>query len=68
MIGIDTNRTFDTVTPLTSASVSPSAAKSTNGKISNAWQWNLTMDQELHRNTTLEPVIGNTSLHPHVTV
>ncbi|MGC2160447.1 MAG: carboxypeptidase regulatory-like domain-containing protein [Silvibacterium sp.] len=64
VLGIDTNRTFDTVTPLTTASISPSAAKTTNGKISNSWQWNLTVDQELHRNTTLElSYVGNTGQH-----
>jgi hypothetical protein len=64
VLGIQTNRTFDTVTPLTTASVSPSAAKTTNGKISNSWQWNLTVDQELRRNTTLElSYVGNTGQH-----
>jgi hypothetical protein len=64
VLGIDTNRSFDTPAPLTSASVSPSANKTTGGFIPNSWQWNVTVDQELHRNTTLElGYVGNTGEH-----
>jgi hypothetical protein len=63
-LGISTNRTLDTVTPLTSATVSPTANKWTNGWIPNSWQWNLTVDQELARNTTLEiGYVGNVGEH-----
>jgi len=64
VLGISTNRTFDTVTPLTSASVSPTANKVTNGHIPNAWQWNVSVEQELARNTTLQiGYVGNTGVH-----
>jgi len=64
VINTTTNRSFDTPTPITSATVSPSAAKTTNGKISNSWQWNLSVEQELHRNTTLQlGYVGNTGEH-----
>jgi hypothetical protein len=64
VLGINTNRSLDTVTPLTSASVSPSANKDTGGFIPNSWQWNLTVEQELARNTTLEVgYVGNTGEH-----
>jgi hypothetical protein len=63
-LNISTNRPLDTVTPLTSASVSPHQNKVTNGWIPNSWQWNLTLDQELARNTVLEvSYVGNTGEH-----
>jgi hypothetical protein len=64
VLGINTNRSLDTVTPLTSASVSPSANKTTGGFIPNAWQWNLSVEQEVARNTTLQVgYVGNTGVH-----
>ncbi|MFZ0662520.1 MAG: carboxypeptidase regulatory-like domain-containing protein [Acidobacteriaceae bacterium] len=64
VLGITTNRPLDAPTPLTSAAVSPSASKVTNGMVPNSWQWNLTVDQELARNTTLElSYVGNTGVH-----
>jgi len=65
VIGIATNRSFDTPTPISSASVSPSAAKDTDGgKVSNSWQWNLTVEQELRRNVIMQVgYVGNTAEH-----
>jgi len=64
VLGISTNRSLDTVTPLTSASVSPSANKDTGGFIPNAWQWNVSVEQEVARNTTLQVgYVGNTGVH-----
>lgn len=65
VLGINANRSFDTVPSLNGgASVSPNAAKNTDGHIPNSWQWNLTVDQELARNTTLElGYVGNTGGH-----
>ena len=64
VLGINTNRSLDTVAPLTSASVSPSANKDTGGHIPNAWQWNLSIEQEVARNTTLQiGYVGNTGVH-----
>jgi hypothetical protein len=64
VLGINTNRSLDTVTPLTSASVSPSANKTTGGFIPNAWQWNVSVEQQVARNTTLQiGYVGNTGVH-----
>jgi len=64
VIGINTNRSIDTPTPLTNPSVSPSFGKDPRGVVPNAWQWNITVEQELARNTTLEMgYVGNTGLH-----
>ncbi|MGA7856326.1 MAG: carboxypeptidase regulatory-like domain-containing protein [Terracidiphilus sp.] len=64
VLGINTNRSMDTVAPLTSASVSPSANKDTGGFIPNAWQWNVSIEQSVARNTTLEVgYVGNTGEH-----
>jgi Carboxypeptidase regulatory-like domain len=64
VLGINTNRSLDAVTPLTSASVSPSANKTTGGFIPNSWQWNVSMEQEVARNTTLQVgYVGNTGVH-----
>jgi hypothetical protein len=65
-IAITTNRSLDTAPAVnaSSATVSPSAAIDTGGKLPNSWQWNLTVDQELRRNTTLElTYVGNTGEH-----
>jgi hypothetical protein len=64
VLGISTNRSMDAPTPLTSASVSPSATKSTGGKIPNSWQWNVSLEQEVARNTTLQiGYVGNVGEH-----
>ncbi len=64
VIGINTNRTLDTATPLSNPSVSPNYGKDPRGVVPNAWQWNVTVEQELARNTTLEVgYVGNTGLH-----
>ena len=64
VLGINTNRSMDTVTPLTSAAVSPSANKDTGGFIPNSWQWNLMLEQEVARNTTMQVgYVGNLGEH-----
>ena len=63
-LGINTNRSFDTVVPATNAAVSPSANKTTGGFIPNSWQWNFSIEQELARNTTLQVgYVGNEGVH-----
>jgi hypothetical protein len=56
VIAVTSNRSFDTVPTLApgSANVSPTANKSTGGHIPNSWQWNVSVEQELARNTTLQ--------------
>ena len=64
VLGINTNRALSAPTPLTSASVSPSATKSTGGHIPNSWQWNISLEQEVARNTTLQiGYVGNVGEH-----
>lgn len=64
VIGINTNRSLDAASSLANPSVSPNAIKTTQGKIPNAWQWNVSVEQELARNTTLQVgYVGNTGLH-----
>jgi hypothetical protein len=64
VLGINTNRSIAAVTPLTSASVSPSANKATGGFLPNAWQWNVSVEQQVARNTTIQiGYVGNTGVH-----
>ena len=64
VINVSTNRAISAPTPLTSAAVSPTATKSTGGFIPNSWQWNLSLEQEVARNTTLQiGYVGNVGEH-----
>jgi hypothetical protein len=64
VISVNTNRSLDAPTPLTSASVSPTQTKSTGGFIPNSWQWNVSLEQEVTRNTTLQiGYVGNIGEH-----
>jgi hypothetical protein len=46
------------------ASLSPNYAKTSSGLTPNSWQWNVTVEQELAKNTTLEVgYVGNTGIH-----
>jgi hypothetical protein len=64
VIGVSTNRSLDAPTPLTSASVSPNASKSTGGFLPNSWQWNVSLEQEVARNSTLQiGYVGNVGEH-----
>ncbi|HEY0758710.1 MAG TPA: carboxypeptidase regulatory-like domain-containing protein [Acidisarcina sp.] len=57
-------RTLETPAPLANPSVSPNAAKDPRAVTPNSWQWNLTLEQELARNTALEiGYVGNTGIH-----
>lgn len=58
------NRPLDTGVPLTGASTSPSNGRSARGVTPNAWQWNLSIERELWRNTALQVgYVGNSSIH-----
>jgi hypothetical protein len=64
VINAVTNRALDTAPPLASPSVTPGANKITGGYIPNSWQWNLSVEQEVARNTTLQiGYVGNTGVH-----
>ena len=64
VIGINTNRPIDSVSPVGSASVSPNYGKDPAGITPNSWQWNATVEQAVARNTTFElGYVGNTGVH-----
>jgi hypothetical protein len=64
VIGVNTNRSLDTPTALANPSVSPNYGKNPRGVVPNAWQWNVTVEQQLARNTTLEAgYVGNAGVH-----
>ncbi len=64
VINATTNRSLDTAPPLASPAVSPSYAKTTNGYLPNSWQWNVSVEQEVARNTTLQiGYVANTGIH-----
>jgi hypothetical protein len=65
VINATTVRSLDAATPLTSSlSVSPSASKDPRGVTPNSWQWNVSVERELARNTALEVgYVGNAGVH-----
>jgi hypothetical protein len=57
-------RTLRTATPLSNPQVSPSAAKDPAAVTPNSWQWNVSVERELLRNTALQlGYVGNTGIH-----
>jgi hypothetical protein len=57
-------RTLETATSLSSPAVSPNAAKDPRAITPNSWQWNLSVERELARNTTLSlGYVGNSGIH-----
>jgi hypothetical protein len=57
-------RPLDTATALSNPQVSPNAAKDPRGVTPNSWQWNISVEQELAKNTTMElAYVGNTGIH-----
>jgi hypothetical protein len=60
----DNGRTLEAAVPLVNPSVSPSWALDPNALTPNSWQWNLTVERELRRDTALEvSYVGNTAIH-----
>jgi hypothetical protein len=59
-----TTRTIDSKPSSGGASLSPNYAKESKGVTPSSWQWNMTVEQSLARNTTLEVgYVGNTGEH-----
>jgi hypothetical protein len=57
-------RTLGTATPLSSPSVSPSGSENPRGVIPNSWQWNLSVEREIARNTAFQlGYVGNSGIH-----
>ncbi len=64
VINATANRPLDTAAPLTNPQVSPNAAKDPAGLTPNSWQWNLSVERQLARNTALEVgYVGNAGMH-----
>jgi len=58
------NRTLDVAPALGGVAASPSWALDPRAILPNSWQWNLAVEQELARNTTLEVgYVGNRGIH-----
>lgn len=57
-------RTLETPAPLANPSVSPNSAKDPRGVTPNSWQWNVSVERELARDTALTlAYVGNTGVH-----
>jgi len=63
-IGASVNRPLDSAVSLAGASTSPSDGKSPRGVTPNTWQWNVSIERQLARNTSLQiGYIGNAGIH-----
>jgi hypothetical protein len=63
-LSASSTRSIDTAPTSGGASLSPNYAKDPLGNTPNSWQWNVTLEQELAKNTTLEVgYVGNTGVH-----
>ena len=57
-------RPLNSTVPLSGPAVSPSYAKDPRGVTPNSWQWNVSIEQELRRNVTLQMgYVGNSGIH-----
>jgi hypothetical protein len=57
-------RTLGAATPLSNPAVSPNAAKDPSPIAPNAWQWNVSVEREVARNTSFQVgYVGNTGIH-----
>ena len=58
------SRPLDTAVPLSGASTSPSGGRSPRAIAPNTWQWNLSMEQQVARNTAISVgYVGNVGIH-----
>jgi hypothetical protein len=63
-IGASVNRPLDTAVSLAGASTSPSNGRSPRGVTPNTWQWNVSVEQQLARNTVISVgYVGNVGIH-----
>jgi len=63
-LGGGVNRPLDTPVPIGGASTSPSGGRSPRGIAPNTWQWNISVEQQLARNTALMVgYVGNVGIH-----
>jgi Carboxypeptidase regulatory-like domain/TonB-dependent Receptor Plug Domain len=67
-IGANVNRPLDTAVSLAGASTSPNDGRSPRAVTPNSWQWNLSIEQQLARNTALQVgYVGNVGNHQTTT-
>ena len=63
-IGASVNRPLDAAVSLAGASTSPGNGRSPRGVTPNTWQWNLSVEQQLARNTVIQAgYVGNVGIH-----
>jgi hypothetical protein len=63
-LAFGSTRTLDTAVLAAGGSASPNAATSPDSFIPNSWQWNVSVQRELRRDTTMEiAYVGNRGLH-----
>jgi len=63
-IGANVNRPLDTAVSLAGASTSPSGGRSPRGVTPNTWQWNVSVEQQIARNTVIQAgYVGNVGIH-----
>ncbi|HEY6269358.1 MAG TPA: carboxypeptidase regulatory-like domain-containing protein [Candidatus Acidoferrum sp.] len=63
-IGASLNRSFDTAPALAGASTSPGTGRSPRGVTPNTWQWNVSVEQQIARNTVIQAgYVGNVGIH-----
>jgi hypothetical protein len=63
-IGASVNRPLDTAVSLAGASTSPSGGRSPRGVTPNTWQWNVSVEQQIARNTVIQAgYVGNVGIH-----
>lgn len=63
-IGASVNRPLDTAVSLAGASTSPSNGRSPRGITPNTWQWNVSVEHQLARDTVLSVgYVGNVGIH-----
>jgi hypothetical protein len=67
-IGANVNRPLDTAVSLAGASTSPNDGRSPRAVTPNSWQWNLSIEQQLARDTALQVgYVGNVGNHQTTT-
>jgi Carboxypeptidase regulatory-like domain len=67
-IGANVTRSLDTAPSLANVAASPSDGRSPRGVTPNSWQWNVSVEQQLARNTALQVgYVGNVGIHQTTT-
>lgn len=67
-ITANTTRPLDTAVPLAGASTSPNNGRSPRGIAPNSWQWNVSIEQQIAHNTTVQVgYVGNVGIHQTTT-